>query len=42
MQCAARLTGAQHTLSAGIVRDDQELFHQIIAHNIISHKLYLK
>ena len=25
------LTGAQHTLRAGIVRDDQELFHQIIA-----------
>jgi len=25
------LTGAQHTLRAGIVRDDRELFHQIIA-----------
>ena len=24
------LTGAQHTLRAGIVHDDQELFHQII------------
>ena len=24
------LTGAQHTLRAGIVRDDRELFHQII------------
>ena len=39
MWCAARascataylLTGAQHTLRAGIVRDDRELFHQIIA-----------
>ena len=25
------LTGAQHTLRAGIVRVDRELFHQIIA-----------
>ena len=25
-----QLTGAQHTLRAGIVRDDRELFHQII------------
>ena len=25
------LTGAQHILRAGIVRDDQELFYQIIA-----------
>ena len=24
------LMGAQHTLRAGIVRDDRELFHQII------------
>ena len=28
---AYQLTGAQHTLRAGIVRDDRELFHQIIA-----------
>ena len=27
---ALLLTGAQHTLRAGIVRDDRELFHQII------------
>ena len=33
MWCAARTTGAQHTLRAGIVRVDRELFHQIIAQN---------
>ena len=27
---ASLLTGAQHTLRAGIVRDDRELFHQVI------------
>ena len=30
---AQLLTGAQHTLRAGIVRDDRELFHQIIVPN---------
>ena len=35
------LTGAQHTLRAGIVRDDRELFHQIIVSiqfKVIAHK----
>ena len=30
------LTGAQHTLRAGIVRVDRELFHQIIAYCLMS------
>ena len=29
-QGSCDLTGAQHTLRAGIVRNDRELFHQII------------
>ena len=37
--CAAAyiLTGTQHTLRAGIVRDDRELFHQIIVSYFFAH-----
>ena len=35
------LMGAQHTLRAGIVRDDRELFHQIIQPAVILHGVIL-